>query len=78
MIWRGFSAYGQAELAFVRGKHASKGYIKTIFGILTPFAKIHHDFDFHQDIPQRRRWHFLFLKIMEWAAWSATDLNPIS
>ena len=34
----------------------------------TPFAMIHHenDFDFHQDTPHRRRWHF-FLSVMEWA-----------
>ena len=82
IVWRGFSAYGQAELAFLRGKHASKdyiNYIKTIFGIFTPFANIRHknDFDFHQDTPQRRRWHFFLLKIMEWAACSA-DLNLMS
>ena len=78
-VWSGFSAYGQTELAFLRGKHASKDYNKTIIGILTPFIKIHreNDFDFHQDTPQRRRRHFFFLKIMEWAACSA-DLNPIS
>ena len=79
MVWRGFSAYCRTELAFLRGKHASKDYIKTIFGILTPFTKIHleNDFDFHQDTPERKRWLFFFLKIMEWAACSA-DLNPIS
>ena len=51
MVWRGFSACGQTELAFLRGKQASKDYIKIIFSILTPYAKIHHknDFDFHQD-----------------------------
>ena len=78
MVWRGFPACCQTELAFLRGKHASKDYIKTIFTILTPFAKIHHEnyFDFYQE-PQRRRWHFSFLKIMEWSACSA-DLNPIS
>ena len=79
MVWRGFSAYGQTELAFLRRKQAFKDYIKTIFSILTPFAKIHHknDFDFHQDILQRRRWHFFFPNVSEWAACSA-DLNPIS
>ena len=52
IVWR---ACAQTELAFLRGKQASKDYIKTIFSILTPFAKIHHenDFDFHQDTPQR-------------------------
>ena len=55
MVWRGFSASSQTELAFLRGKQISKDYIKTIFSILTPFAKTHHenDFDFHQDAPQR-------------------------
>ena len=79
MVWRGFSACGQTELAFLGSKQAaSKDYIKPIFSIFTAFAKIHHenDFDFHQDTPQKRRWHF-FLSIMVWAACSA-DLNPIS
>ena len=40
MVWRGFSARGQTELAFLRGKQASKDYIKTIFSIRTPFAEI--------------------------------------
>ena len=78
MFRRGFSSYAQTELAFLRGKHASKDYIKTIFGILTPlrFAmkmtlisiKIHLKGD---------NGIFFFLKIMEWVACSA-DLNPIS
>ena len=82
MVWRGFSACGQTELAFPRGKQASKDYIKTIFSILTPFAKIHskNDLDFHQDTPQRRRWRHFFLpekmSITEWTTCSA-GLNPI-
>ena len=79
MAWREFSACGQAELAFLRGKQASKDYIKTIFNILTPFAKIHHeyDFDFHQDTPQRRRWHFFRKNEYHGMVSMFCGLNPI-
>ena len=78
MVRRGFSACSQTELAFLRGKQTSKDCIETIFSILIPFAKIHHenDFDFHQDTAQKTMAVF-FLSVMEWAVCSA-DLNPIS
>ena len=75
MVWRGFSACGQAELTYLRGKQASNGYIETISSIFPLFAKIHHenDFDLHQDKPQKRQKEKL--SIMEWPACSAY-LNP--
>ena len=82
--WRGFSSCGPTEITFLRGKYASKDYIKTISSILIPFTKSHRecDFDFQLDsasIHTAKETMEFFQErvgVMEWPACSA-DLNLI-
>ena len=72
MVWRGFSVCGQIELTFLRGKRASKYYIKTIFSILTNLLRFTTTMTLMISVKIHLKGDdFFFLGVMEWASCSA-------